>query len=80
MARKILSAHEDERKKMSLQLNDEVAQTLLGIHVRLLVLKEEAAANEASFTQGLADTQRLVGKSLQTINRIAAEFGIPHEN
>ena len=79
MTHKILSAHEDERKRMSLQLQDEIAQTLLGIHVRLLALKKEAAANHDGLTEEIATTQRLVEDSVNTINRLTREFGIQHE-
>jgi signal transduction histidine kinase len=80
VTRKILSANEEERRKMSLQLQDEIAQTLLGIHVRLLALKTEAAANHAGLTEEIATTQRLVEASMKTIDRFTREFGIPHEN
>ena len=77
MARKILAANEDERKKMSLQLQDEIAQTLLGIHVRLLALKKEVAASKANVTHEIALIQRLVAHSVTIINRLAKEFGSP---
>ena len=80
MARNILAANEEERKKMSLQLQDDIAQTLLGIHVRLLALKKEAEDNRAGLTEEIAATQRLVEESLKTINRFAREFGIHHES
>ncbi|MDB6003436.1 MAG: nreB [Prosthecobacter sp.] len=75
----ILAANEVERKKMSLVLHDEISQTLLGIHVRLLALKREAAVRHVGFTQEIATTQRVVEESVKTINRFALEFGIPHE-
>ena len=77
MAHKILSANEAERKKMSLQLHDEIAQTLLGIHVRLLALKKDAAVSNAGLTKEISTTQRLLEKSVKTINRFAREFGTP---
>jgi signal transduction histidine kinase len=80
MTRKILSANEEARRQMSLQLQDEIAQTLLGIHVRLLALKTEAAANHAGLTEEIATTQRLVEASMKTIDRFTREFGTPHEN
>jgi len=76
----ILAANESERKQMSLQLQDEIAQTLLGIHVRLLALKKEAAASSANLAQEIATTQTLVEQSVQTIHRYAKEIGIAHEN
>ena len=77
LAHKILAANEDERKKMSLHLHDEIAQTLLGIHVRLLELKQKVAASHANITHEIALTQDLVAQSSKTINRLAHEFGPP---
>ncbi|MDZ4401749.1 histidine kinase [Prosthecobacter sp.] len=79
MTRKILAANEEERKKMSLQLHDEIGQTLLGIHVKLLSLKKEAAAQHLGLAKEIATTQRLVEASVETINRFAHEFGTPHK-
>ena len=79
MAHQILSAQEDERKTMSLKLQDEIAQTLLGIHVRLLTLDRELSASTEDFKKEIATTQKLVQKSVKTINRFAREFGIQHE-
>lgn len=79
MAHKILLADEETRRKMSLQLNDEIAQPLLGIHVRLLALKIEAEANHTSLTKDITATQLLVERSVQTLKQFINEFGIPHE-
>lgn len=79
MARKVLSATEAERKKMSLQLNDEIAQILLGINLRMLALKKGAATNHENLTQEIATTQRLVQDSEKIIKRLAHEFSIQHE-
>lgn len=79
MTHKILSANEAERKKMSHHLQDEIAQTLLGLHVRLLSLKKEASNQHAGIVEEIAVTQRLVEAAVKTINRFAQEFGIPHE-
>jgi signal transduction histidine kinase len=78
LTRQILSAQEDKRKKISRDLHDEIAQTLLGINVRLLTLKKEAAVNAQGLKKEIASTQRLVKQSVQTINRFAHEFGIHH--
>ncbi len=47
LTHQILSAQEENRTKLSRELHDEVAQTLLGINVRLLALKQEAAVNSS---------------------------------
>lgn len=75
----LLSAQEDERRKISHDLQDEIAQTLLGINVRLLTLKKCAAAGNEGLAKEIASTQGLVKLSVKTINRIAHEFGTQRE-
>jgi len=79
LARRILTTQEEERRAMSLTLQDEIAQTLLGIHVRLLALQSEVSISTEGFQKEIAVTQRLVHKSVQTINRFARECGLSHE-
>jgi signal transduction histidine kinase len=78
LTHQLLSAQEDKRKKISRDLHDEIAQTLLGINVRLLTLKKEAALNAHGLQKEIASTQRLVDKSVKSIKRFAREFGIHH--
>jgi signal transduction histidine kinase len=75
LTHQILLAHEDKRKKISRDLQNEIAQTLLGIHVRLLTLKQEAAVNAEGLQKEIASTRRLVDKSMKSIKRFAREFG-----
>ena len=79
-ARSILAANEEERRKMSIRLQDEVAQPLLGIHVRLLALDKEAATSKNGINEEIAATQRLVEESLKTISQFSQEFGPHHES
>jgi two-component system sensor histidine kinase DegS len=79
MAHKILSATETERKKLSLQLNDEVAQILLGINIRILALKKVVASNHADLAGEIAAAQRLIEDSANIIRRLAHEFSNPHQ-
>ena len=79
LARQILTAQEEERRTMSLTLQDEVAQTLLGIHVRLLALQREASAGAENFQNEIAATRRLVLESVTTINRYAGELDQANE-
>ena len=74
LTHRILMAQEDKRKKMSRDLQDEIAQTLLGINVRLLTLKKEAAASAQGFKKDIASTQRLVDKAGRSIKRFAREI------
>jgi signal transduction histidine kinase len=80
LVHQILTAHEDERRRMSLALQDEIAQTLLGIHVRLLALEKELSVSTDAFKKEIAGTQQMLEKSVKEINRMVGEFGITHED
>lgn len=75
LTHRLLAEQEDERKKISFELQNEIAQTLLGINVRLLSLKEEARSNTEGLKNEIAGTQRLVVKSAKSVRRVAREFG-----
>jgi signal transduction histidine kinase len=75
LTHQVLMTQEDERKKISRELQDEIAQTLLGINVRLLTLKQEARSNTTGLKNEIASTQRLVVKSAKSVRRVAREFG-----
>jgi signal transduction histidine kinase len=77
LTHKVLAAQEDQRKKLSLELQDEVAQTLLGINVRLLSLKQEARGGTGGLKNEIASTQRLVARSAQSVRRVARAIGNP---
>jgi signal transduction histidine kinase len=74
LTHKVLAAQEDERKKISHELQDEIAQTLLGINVRLLSLKHGDQSNTRSLKNEIASAQRLVVKSAQSVRRFAREL------
>jgi len=76
LTHQILSAQEDKRKTISRDLHDEIAQTLLGIHIRLLTLKKESAVNAHGLQKEIVSTQRLVDESVNSIRLFAREFGI----
>ena len=80
ITRQTLTANEDERKQLSLHLQDEIAQTLLGIHVRLLALKNEVTANNEDISREISATQRLVEESTEAVRRYARELGLHHES
>ena len=74
LTRQIFSTQEEERKKMSQELHDEIAQTLLGINVRLITLKQDAQSGAAGLHRDIDGTRRLVEKSARTMLRLAHEF------
>ena len=79
LTHRLLSAHEDKRKKISHDLRDEIAQTLLGINVRLLTLKKVNEVNTEGLKKEIASTHRLVDMSVKSIGRFAREIGKHHE-
>ena len=74
LSRQLLSAQEDERKKISRELHDVIAQTLTTINVRLASLKKEAALNTKGLERSIARTQQLVEHSVNVIHRFAREL------
>ncbi|MGD0813103.1 MAG: sensor histidine kinase [Verrucomicrobiota bacterium] len=74
LSRQILSAQEEERREISRELHDVIAQTLTGINVRLAALKKEAAVNTKGLDRNIALTQRLVEKSVDIVHRFAREL------
>jgi signal transduction histidine kinase len=74
LTHRVLVTQEDERKSISRELQDEIAQTLLGINVRLLSLKQEARNKTKGFKDDIASTQRLVARSAKSVRRVAREF------
>jgi signal transduction histidine kinase len=75
LTHQVIAAQEDERKKISRALQDEIAQTLLGINVRLLSLKQEARSNSKGFKKEIASTQRLVAKSARSVRQAGRKIG-----
>jgi signal transduction histidine kinase len=71
LSRQILSTQEEERKRISRELHDVIAQTLTGINVRLAALKNEATSDTRGLERSIARTQRLVQQSVEVVHRFA---------
>jgi signal transduction histidine kinase len=74
LSRQLLSAQEEERKMISRELHDQIAQTLTGINVRLASLKTESTLNNKGLQKKISSTQRLVEKSVDIVHRFAREL------
>jgi len=74
MSHKILSAQEDERKRISRELHDVITQTLVGINVHVATLGREATVELGTFQQRIANTQKIVEKSVEIVHQFAREL------
>ena len=74
LSRQLLSAQEEERKMISRELHDQIAQTLTGINIRLASLKTESTLNHKGLQKKISSTQRLVEKSVDIVHRFAREL------
>jgi signal transduction histidine kinase len=70
-AHQILMAHEEERKEISRELHDELAQILAGINVRLAVIKETSSINDRNIIKNILKTQKMVEESVDMVHRFA---------
>jgi signal transduction histidine kinase len=76
LTHRMLAAQEAERTKLSHELQDDIAQTLLGVNVRLFTLKQEGRSNTEGLKNEIANAQRLVVESAKSVRRFARELEI----
>jgi signal transduction histidine kinase len=74
LSRQLLSAQEEERKMISRELHDQIAQTLTGINIQLAALKTESLVNTKDLQKKISSTQKLVEKSVDIVHRFAREL------
>jgi signal transduction histidine kinase len=74
LSRQILQAQEEERREISRELHDVIAQTLTGINVRLAALARAASLNTMGLDQNIVKTQKLVAKSVEIVHQFAREL------
>ena len=74
LSRQLLLAQEEERKKISRELHDVIAQTLTSINVRLTALRKEATLNTQGIERSIERTQKLIERSVNIVHRFAREL------
>jgi signal transduction histidine kinase len=79
LTRNLLTAQEAERHKISHDLQDEIAQTLLGINVRLLSLRHVTQGSTKGLQKEIAGTQRIVRESSKSVRKFARDLDIQHQ-
>jgi len=74
LSRRLLSVQEEERKRISRELHDLIAQTLTGINLQLSMLRSKADSDLKEFNEKIDRTQRLVEKSVDIVHRFARDL------
>ena len=74
LSRELLSIQEEERRRISRELHDVIAQTLTGINVQLSMLKADSGASTRELQQKISNTQSMVQKSVEVVHRFAREL------
>ncbi len=77
LSHELLYAQEEERKRISRDLHDQVGQSLTAINVKLTTLNRAAKVNASSLKTQLAGTQRLLEKSMTVVHRFARDLRPP---
>ena len=78
LTHRLLAAQENDRKTISRRLENEIAQTLLGINVRLVTLQKEARGRTKRFKKDIASTRQAVVASATIVQRVARKL-VTHE-
>lgn len=77
LSHRILFVQEEERKRISRELHDEITQTLVSINVHLESLTREAAINPKGLQDKIAKTQMLVANSVDIAHQFAQDLRPP---
>lgn len=74
LSHRVLQAQEDERKRISRELHDEIVQALVGINVHLGALGQGAVVDSRKLKRRIARTQRLIRDSVDLVHRFARDL------
>jgi PAS domain S-box-containing protein len=74
MTHEMLKAQEDQRKKISRELHDEVSQILLGVNVQLEIFAKVAVLNPKGVRKAIGPVRRMVEAAVRIVHRFAREL------
>ena len=73
LSAQVLSAQEDERKRISRELHDEIGQALIAINVSISMLKRQSIS-DPSFQKNVADAEHLLARTMDRVHCFAREL------
>lgn len=71
LSHQIMHTQEEERKRISIDLHDEIAQTLVAINVHLAALGRSVDLNTGDIAGKIVETQKMVERSVESVHRFA---------
>jgi PAS domain S-box-containing protein len=74
LSRQILQAQEEERKRISRELHDQITQTLVGINIQLATLTHQPELDPRALGRKIVRTRRLVEKAVRIVSQFAREL------
>jgi len=74
LSREVLRVQEEERKRISWELHDEVGQALTAINVGLEMIKKEIATDRENLKKRIVDLQNLVEQTIDSVHRFSREL------
>jgi PAS domain S-box-containing protein len=74
LSHQLLLTQEEERKRISRELHDEIVQTLVGMNVHLASLTVGNPVDVKGLRTKIASTRRLIEKSVEIVHRFAREL------
>ena len=74
LSRRLLSAEEEERKRISREVHDVIGQALTSIHLCLAALKTTPAFKTGDMEPTITRAQRLVEQTVEIVHRFAREL------
>jgi signal transduction histidine kinase len=74
LASKIIHAQEEERRRISRELHDEVGQSLTAISMALASLRNSRVTKPETFSRTIAGTQRVLEETMEKVHQFAREL------